>query len=275
MTATGSTPDSPHQPRRVQRLLKEYVALRRRYGVLEQHPRLLRLEKATDRRSFRVKHLREQIEELAGELRWLESEMESFDKGRELLLVELIDELRTRFGETWSPLPVLGYRYWFVREGAFLGFRQRWSEPTLEARCLTTLCDQEVPHTDGRCGPPPCGIYAIKDVGRVLEPIVQERVAEDGVAVGLVGLSGKVVEHRLGYRAARAEVLALAVRQSGRELLCAHDRARMRELFGDPDATTRWLATAGEPQTLISISLLRFLTDQERNHSWTSVNKSA
>jgi predicted RNase H-like nuclease (RuvC/YqgF family) len=65
-------------------LLNEYVALRRRYGVLEQHPRLLRLEKAVDRRSFRVRHLREQIEELASELRWLESEMESFDKGREV-----------------------------------------------------------------------------------------------------------------------------------------------------------------------------------------------
>ena len=256
-------------------MMNEYVALRRRYGVLDHHPRLLRLEKATDRRSFRAKHLREQIDELSRELRWLESEMESFDKGREVLLMELIEELRTRFGETWAPLPVLGYRYWLLRDGAFLGFRQRWSEHVLEARCLTTLCDQEVPHTDGRCGPPPCGIYAVKDVGMVVETLIQQHVAEHVAAVGLVGLSGKVVEHRLGYRASRAEVLAVAVRQPDRGPLLSGDPDRVRELFADQEAATRWLATAGEPAASPFTSLIRFLKEQEGKHSWTSENKSA
>ena len=269
MTATDSTPTSPSWRIRVQRLFDEYVTLRRRYGVLEQHPRLLRLEKATDRRSFRAKHLREQIDELTSELRWLEDEIESFDKGRALLLGDLIDELRTKFREAWSPQPILGYRYWIVREGAFLGFRQRWTEPTLEACCLTTLQPEEVPHTDGRCGPPACGIYAAKDCVRLLETMVTGRVMAETTAVGLVGLSGKVVEHHLGYRAARAEVLAIAVRQPDRDLLCTSDAIRLEELFGDPEVTDGWMATAGYSQGASTTSLVRYLIEQERTHTWT------
>jgi hypothetical protein len=84
-----------------------------------------------------------------------------------------------------------------------------------------------------------------------------------------------VVEHRHGYRASRAEALAVAVRQPGRALLFAGDPRRVRELFADQEATTRWLATAGDPISGVFGSLIRYLTEQERNHSWTSENKSA
>lgn len=280
MTAPDSAPDSPSRPDRVQLLLKEYLTLRRRYGLLEPHPRLSRLNAATNRRHFRLKHLREQIEELQREFRWLESELEGFEKGRELLLAGVIDELRDQFREAWSPVPVLGFRYWMVRGGAFLGFRQRWSEPGKDASCLTSFAQEEVPHTDGRCGPPACGIYAAKVVGDLMKSMVQEQVVEQPVAVGLVGLSGKVVEHRLGYRAARARVLALAVAQPARGLLCVEDPDRLAELFGDSDETARWLETAVDllPSQVdparTRTSLVKYLEQQERNRAWTSENKS-
>jgi hypothetical protein len=278
--AAGNTPDSPKQPNRVQRLLSEYQTLRRRYGLLEQHPRLAGLDRATDRRHFKAKHLREQIEELASELRWLESELESFEKGRELLLASVIDELRTKFREAWSPAPMLGFRYWFVQDGSFLGFRQRWSESHKEARCLTSLIHEEVPHTDGRCGPPACGIYAAKQVGNLLKTMEEDRVFDRAVAVGLVGLSGKVVEHRLGYRAARAEVLAMVITQPGRELLFVEGEESLEEVFGDSGTTAWWLATAGDlDPTQVDparqkASLISYLQEQERKHAWTSENKN-
>ena len=76
-----------------------------------------------------------------------------------------------RIREAWSPTPVLGYRVWFVLAGAFHGAWERWEHPSLRARCLTTSTDDGVPHTDGRCGPHPCGIYAAKNVRRLLEPV--------------------------------------------------------------------------------------------------------
>jgi len=279
LTVADSTPDSPIRPDRVQRLLSEYQTLRRRYGLLEQHPRLAGLDRATDRRSFRAKHLREQIEELADEDRWLESELESFNKGRELVLVGVIDELRTKFREAWSPLPVLGFRYWFVKDGTFLGFRQRWSKSIKDADCLTTRVHEEVPHTDGRCGPPACGIYAAKQVRNLLMTMEAERVTDRPVAVGLVGLSGKVVEHRFGYRSARAEVLAIAVVQPGREMLFVDDGELLGELFSNAEATARWLTMARDPVTSDDpasrkASLIGYMKEQERNHAWTSENKN-
>ena len=41
-----------------------------------------------------------------------------------------------------------------------------WDRPFREARCVSGRSERDdgaVPHTDGRCGDPPCGIYAFKE----------------------------------------------------------------------------------------------------------------
>ena len=196
---------------RLAELVEEYRVLQQRYGILAAHPGLARFDQAVRRRQFRLKHLRDQLAEIETQLRWLESEMASIDKGRELLLAQEIDEVRHRFKEAWSPAPVLGYRMWMVRSDGFHGVAVRWKQPSLQARCLTTHVGEEVPHTDGRCGQRPCGIYAAKHVRPLLESAPINVEPPRLLAVGLVGLSGKVVEHQHGYRGANAIVLALAL----------------------------------------------------------------
>lgn len=272
--------DGSHRTR-VGKLRAEYQRLRHRYGVLEIRPDLARIERATNRREYRAKHLREQIEELQSELSWLESELENFDKGKELLLAKAIDELRSKFREAWSPLPMLGFRYWMIRDAHFVGFRQPWTEPGKDAVCLSTRIDDEVPHTDGRCGPPPCGIYAAKDAQALLDTMLNEQGPGRSLAVGLVGLSGKVVEHCRGYRAARADVLALAIIPAGQEPAFAHQPDDLTELFGQSGSVIRRLAAAAirpHPQTddpaRIKTLVINYLQEQERLHTWTLENKN-
>lgn len=110
----------------------------------------------------------------------------------------------------WSPTPVLGFRAWRVGREVH-GAVVPWAGPEYRASCLRLPEGPEkegVPHTEGECGRPPCGIYAAKEA----RPLV-DRPPVGGVriAYGLVALSGKVVEHTAGYRAAVARVLALAV----------------------------------------------------------------
>lgn len=112
----------------------------------------------------------------------------------------------------WSPTVVLGFRAWDVRRQVW-GAKRPWLTPTYWAGCVShgaEAFDDEVPHTDGRCGRPPCGVYATKTPEMLLEELESET---NRTAFGLVALSGKVVEHTAGYRAAEARVLAVCVRE--------------------------------------------------------------
>ena len=62
-----------------------------------------------------------------------------------------------------------------------------------------------MPHDAPGCR---CGIYAFKEAGPRRSPA---RARGPAIAYGLVALGGKVVEHEHGYRAQRAEVLAVAL----------------------------------------------------------------
>jgi hypothetical protein len=269
MTAQRPDPDGTDPGRsRVAELSEEYQVLQHRYGILEPLPELVRVNKAVERRRTRLKELEE-------ELGWLESEIESFKKGRELLLVRAIDEVCTRFKEAWSPTPVLGYRLWLVSTTGFFGVRQRWTEPTLAARCLETKTDDEVPHTDGRCGPRGCGIYAAKDPRLLLDCFTIDVKPPDLLGVGLVGLSGKVVEHQHGYRAAHVTVLALALTQDGINPLLTDNADQIRDLFDVP-ALYRPLGTEPNPPDPCAARriIVDYLEERERNHTWTSENKN-
>jgi hypothetical protein len=136
--------------------------------------------------------------------------------------------------EFWSPTPVLGFRVWAVR-AKLCGVQRAWETPCYTAGCLDfgEVDDPEVPHTDGRCRPPPCGLYAAKSSGVL--------VGEFGLppagrrwAYGMVALTGKVVEHERGYRARHARAVAVAVVE-GRRLIRVDGPSGIEELFADPE----------------------------------------
>lgn len=124
---------------------------------------------------------------------------------------------------------------WEMR-GRLHGAWRAWDRPFREARCVTgrtELDDGEVPHTDGRCGEPPCGIYAFKEPAQVLAAFGLPEARRRNV-YGLVALSGKVVEHERGYRGQRAAVVAAAV--AGRGLLVrVEGLERLQSLFLAPE----------------------------------------
>ncbi len=148
--------------------------------------------------------------------------------------------------EFWTPGLVLGFRMWDLR-GSLWGAARAWDRPEHEARCLsrrTGNSDVDVPHTDGRCGYPPCGLYCFKEPEQLLAAFglpTGPRLA----VLGLVALSGKVVEHENGYRAQKARVLAAVAVGRGR-LVRVDGDARLRSLFSRPEATINSLVL-GDP----------------------------
>lgn len=174
----------------------------------------------------------------------------------------------------WSPVAVMGYRAWNWSEHGFHGVRLPWILPRLVAACSEGA---DLPHTDGRCAEVAygCGIYAAK----AIETLVKEvRIAPGGrVALGLVGLEGKVVEHERGYRAEIATVLALAV-VDRRNLYLVDGRDRLAQLFARPEATSRigvvplpLPRAADETRMMVGT----YLEEQaRRNQAWTSASQS-
>lgn len=130
----------------------------------------------------------------------------------------------------WSPTPILGFRAWALGK-RLEGARRAWTTPTYEAGCVTQgeeRFDEMVPHTDGSCGKPPCGIYATK----APEPLLHEFKGHRMV-YGVVAMSGRVVEHDYGYRARRATAVFMVVDHGGR-LIKVEGREDLVKLFEDP-----------------------------------------
>ncbi len=137
----------------------------------------------------------------------------------------------------WSPQPVLGFRGWQLR-GMLHGVFRAWPEPEYGAGCSSgfdEIHDPNVPHTDGSCGRPPCGIYAYKDPAKLFEGDVSLSNLQNR-AFGLVALRGKVVEHEYGYRGARALALAVGIVQQDL-LIKVEGPAHLRQLFHSPAPT--------------------------------------
>lgn len=243
----------------------EFETLSRRYG-LTPPPELTRILTVEQRRRYRMRHLQSVIEETQIELRILREEVEGLAKGLELALANAIDTARREHNEGWSPVPVIGYRLWSVTDEGIIGYRVKWTEPTLEAFCGHGAGEDEVPHTDGRCGPPACGIYAAKNPTELIDSLYDH----DGEwLMGMVELSGKVVEHQRGYRAKRATVVAI-VGFDSRGSYEATESADLVRLFDRP-ASRAGLRRAPRIDHKIRAEMFFESVDlpSERNQPWT------
>lgn len=247
---------------RVNRLRERLAQLEDRYGY-RPPPEVERLDRQIQRRSARIGILDEKLDELLDEMFRLETERIGLLSAMELLLADELAEATVTADEAWSPWPIYGFRKWGVTTRGLVGAVEPWPTPTMEARCSKFPTNRDVPHTDERCAEPRCGIYAAKHPA----PLVERQTDESGWAVGLVALSGKVVEHEHGYRAQRAQTKSIVVHHEGRVL--AAEEPRMVELAFA--ATVSVVALLGRPEsewpTERTITTLRAA---ERRLTWTS-----
>lgn len=247
---------------RVNRLRTRLGELEDRYGV-EPDQDVGRLEHQLARRTSRIAVLSDQLDEILDELTRLDDERAGVLSAMELVLTDQIGRITEARDEAWSPWPVLGFRVWGVTKRGLVGMFERWTTPTKQAQCSKLAGNRDVPHTDVRCSEPRCGIYAT----RTPEMAMQSIPAEGGWAIGLVALSGKVVEHERGYRAQRADVRAIVICHDGRVL--AAEEPRLVDLaFRATAATTALLGRPGHewPNERIAVTLRA----AERRLTWTS-----
>lgn len=252
---------------RIHDLREQLAVYQLRYPIETHAAAVNRMEASVARRHLEQIELRHQVEVLESRIRDLEAkhrrigqEITGFERALEALIDDTLDRIRNDFGETWSHTPVLGYRAWTVEGDGLHGAKTRWTGRKLDAKCLAGGPEIDVPHAIGVCGSPPCGIYATKDL--------KELAAELGdhiygyVALGFVELSGKVVEHERGYRAAHAEVVALAV-AGGPGLFTACTPSEIDQLF----QRSEWLLPRQcHATTLLFDHAAAYIDEQTRRH---------
>ena len=196
-----------------------------------------------------------------------------YERGVEGLLGEIVDRVEAEHGPDWSPWPVFGYRIWIVKEDGLYGAWDRWTTPELTAKCRQRQVNREpVPHENTDCGPPSCGIYAVKELPVLLGEFFEADYSS--LAVGLVALAGRVIEHTRAFRAQHARVVAMSA-VIGRRMLLTADRQRIFELFADPTAASMTFPDVAEKALRLDQRAVDFLIEQERKHTgWTSENNN-
>lgn len=167
-----------------------------------------------------------------------------------LLFDDAIDQIKRDNGEGWSPIPVLGFRAWNLRPTGLVGVKVRWPKPQMTAECLHHVVGEDLPHSWGKCGPPACGIYATKNLDVLLMEVNRDLEVP---AIAVVAMSGKVIEHELGYRAQRCQAVAVAGTIDGNQF-ATDDPGAITDLFANPvDAVTTWGSTnACGPRTYLT-----------------------
>lgn len=220
--------------------MHELEVLAKRYGRDVSDLTVDRLTLKQHRNLARQEAIEEELGRLTEELRRLRTENERIELTRQLRIDELAESLRTAMGETWSPTAVTGYRLWVIDDGIVRGATGHiWAWTSMDASCKAADPDDDIPHTNRMCSRigHGCGIYAALTVDSVAPETPTDWV------MGTVHLSGKVVEHESGYRAARAEVSGVVARAGDRTLVTDEPRL-LAALFADPVTT---VATHGEP----------------------------
>ena len=213
----------------------------------------------------RAMAVRAQIVELERELASCETQALGYERAVEGLLGEIIDRVEAVHAPAWSPWPAHGYRLWRVEDDGLYGAWDRWEEPSLTARCLNRRrLPGPVPHEVEDCGPPSCGIYAVKELPVLLAEFAGLEVGR--MVVGLVAVTGRVIEHALAYRAQHVRVVAV-VATVGRRLLMTSDPQRIFELFADPHAASLTFPDVTEHGAGLDRRGIDFLIEQERKHT--------
>lgn len=247
----------------------ELHTLERRYGRIDD-PALDRIRLTEMRNRTRRDRIDEQLEELWSERRRIDAEYGRIQLMRRALVTDLADAVRRRHGEGWSPTPVVGYRMWAIRGDEVVGATGHvWATAVMEAACENARPDDELPHTDRSCSPVGygCGIYAAKS------PVALEQARVERWIVGVVLLTGKVVEHEHGYRAACARVAAAVAHGWGR-VLATSDADQIDRLFAAPETTVTAAGNSqGSPPT--RKDLVTMIEQEERSIEWISDLDSA
>lgn len=225
---------------------------RERYPHVAELEPLADLERSIRRRQARSDALSRRLSQLLAMVDEVRSELDAIDEEivrttqiGALLIDEVVDRLREETGEAWSPAPITGFRFWRIRDNRIWGNQTPWPSPSLEAECLSRVPGEDLPHPNASCGPPSCGIYAVKYLDMFGEGAVSGMI--DACVLGVVAMSGKVIEHELGYRAAAARVRSLVAYGAGRHLF-TDDPETIEELFSDPGGTLERRGEPGRPE---------------------------
>lgn len=222
-----------HRKRMFDAMTDELRILQLRYGGNDLGTPLTRLRMKQNRNLARREAIESQIAELAEESDRLTEEHRRMSLLERELVGEIADQIRERRGEGWSPTPVVGYRIWEIVDDGLVGATGfRWERPAMEATCARARSHDDLPHTDHTCSTVGhgCGIYA------AYHPSLLPSLRAAEAAVGVIQMSGKVVEHEHGYRAAHARVAGVVAHAGGR-LLVTSSHDIITALFADPRPT--------------------------------------
>lgn len=251
----------------VHRLNSEWERLRLKYRIAGSPPGLDRLLLTSRRKQARLRDLKARLATLQADVDALDVEVAGLDKTIRFFLSDVIRQIEAEHGPSWSPVPMLGFRVWEMKNGGFHGYRVRWDHRSLSAICAGGANNEDVPHTDGQCADPPCGIYAAKDVDRLISAHADADIGS--MAIGLVAMAGKVVEHEQGWRAERVTVLALTFARGGR-IFATDDPEEIEILFQGIGLSDEWHPT-GESGTSVNgrieEMMAAYMKEQERKQT--------
>jgi hypothetical protein len=247
-----------------------YAIEDRLQGVLRLQRTLHRKQAKSDALFRRVQELERHLAEARRELDAIRDEVAGTSTAGRLALDDVLADVKEEFDEGWSPTAVLGFRMWVLRENGLHGAKTTWRIPRLRSICLNAVPGQDVPHSMARCGPPPCGVYATKTVATLRKDLGVGDI--DGYVLGVAALSGKVVEHELGYRGEMAEVVALGGKWSDRHVM-TDDSERIAAIFANPDEAIADFGVSGKPP---GAAIDDYLSNwKEERSQWIWEEKSA
>lgn len=226
LVALAADRDSGPDDARIQRRSADLVAqlndVDKELGDLSDRIRKLRADLRGDQAAL-VEHLATCIG--AASERRLSRQVEDW-----LAEVQRLDAREVLGAPMWSPTQVVGYRVWQMHDRGMRGAWTTWSRPEYTAKCPK---GGGVPHAGRRCSMvgSGCGVYATKSLDSLFTEYSIGKTTR--CAIGVVGLSGKVVEHTHGYRAERAAVIALVTSEGG-VVRVIDEPADLVEVFARP-----------------------------------------
>ena len=274
-------PDRPPasiEPRTRAKLLRDLASLNRLFESLrdrlstppEETPTIERMRRTIASQQLRLERLEHEASAILAEITRLEDEVHGREQALALLLGHVVGRLERIHEDAWSPVPITGFRLWAMRSGGLVGPRTRWTKPEFTASCAAHGLG--APHADERCGRLGCGVYATKELAPLLDMHVQAE--SHSYVAAAVALSGRVVEHERGYRAAAATVTAAYAVWPDRTMATT-EAERLGALFAACDRIpSTWCEARSQASPLHDLT--DFLTNYaEEETTWISAIRSA